>query len=314
MQQQTIARAISFTGVRLHGGGPVRSVLHPAPPDRGIVFAVRRGGRPVEIPARLASVTSSRRATSLGSGDGGVATVEHLLAAAYGLGVDNLRVELDAGELPAMDGSAAPYAWLLRAAGIVAQPALRRELRLRRAVEVRDGGRVARAEPAAALRVSYAVEFDHPLIGRQELREFAVEPEGFERELAAARTFGFLHEVEVLRRAGLARGGSLANTVVLDERGVLNPEGLRWPDEFVRHKVLDLLGDLALLGVRLAAHVRVERGGHALHHRLVEEILARPETWSRSRPRGPLQSPSSSSRASRAAAVRSVNAMPMPGE
>jgi UDP-3-O-[3-hydroxymyristoyl] N-acetylglucosamine deacetylase len=286
VQQHTIADAISCTGVGVHGGAAVRVELEPAPPDHGVVFVRREGGRDVEIPARRDRVVSTRLATTLGRDGARVATVEHLLAAAYGLGVDNLRVVTRGAELPAMDGSAAPFARLLRSAGLVGQGRPRRAMRLRHGVGVRDGDRVARAEPACDLRISYAVEFAHPAVGRQELHELVLDPLRFERELAPARSFGFLEEVAALRRAGLARGGSLANTVVVGERGVLNPEGLRWPDEFVRHKAVDLIGDLALLGARLSAHVHVERGGHALHQRLVAELLARPGAWEQTWPGG----------------------------
>jgi UDP-3-O-[3-hydroxymyristoyl] N-acetylglucosamine deacetylase len=227
----------------------------------------------------VAALRSTRFATSLASGDASVGTVEHLLAALYGLGIDNVRVEVSGPELPVMDGSAAPFVYLIRSAGIFRQREPRAELRVRRPVEVREGERWIRVEPARGLQISYAIDFDHPSIGRQELRADAVDPEWFERELSAARTFGFLHEVRGLWDAGFARGGSLDNTVVLDADAVANPSGLRWRDEFVRHKVLDLLGDLALLGLRLRGRVRVERGGHALHLALVTALLASPDAW-----------------------------------
>jgi UDP-3-O-[3-hydroxymyristoyl] N-acetylglucosamine deacetylase len=198
-----------------------------------------------------------------------VATVEHLLAAAYGLGVDNLRAELDGPELPALDGSAAPFVALLHRAGVREQAAPRRVLALERAVEVRDGERWIRAEPAAGFAVAYAIEYPHTAVGRQALAIEGDDPERFAAEIAGARTFGFASELAGLERAGLARGGSLAAAVLIGERGVVNPEGLRYPDEPVRHKILDLYGDLALLGCRLRARVRVERGGHRLHQALV---------------------------------------------
>jgi UDP-3-O-[3-hydroxymyristoyl] N-acetylglucosamine deacetylase len=253
--------------------------LRPAPADSGVVFVRTDRGRSVEIRAHHSAVTSTRLATKLGRGDATVGTVEHLSSALFGLGIDNLRVEVDGSELPIMDGSAAPFVYLLRSAGIRSLPAARPLLRLRRPLEVRDGEKHIRIEPARSFRVSYAVEFDHPLIGRQEYRLDSLDPGSYEREISAARTFGFLTEVNTLWRKGFARGGSLDNTVVLDPAGVVNRGGLRWPDEFVRHKVLDLFGDLALLGVPIRGHVRVERGGHSLHQKLVAAIVANPDAW-----------------------------------
>ena len=279
VRQQTIAETVSCTGTGLHSGAPVQLTLRPAPVDSGVVFARTDRAQPVEIRANPGSLQATRRATTLACGDATVGTVEHLFAALFGLGIDNLRAEVNGPELPIMDGSAAPFVYLLRSAGLRPQPGQRAELRIRRPIEVRDGKRSIRVEPARSFRVTYCVEFDHPAIGRQEFHIDASDPARFEREVSAARTFGFLREVRALRDAGLARGGSLDNTVVLDERGVLNRGGLRWPDEFVRHKVLDLFGDLALLGMPLRGHVRVERGGHSLHQQLVAAIVASPEAW-----------------------------------
>jgi len=233
----------------------------------------------VEIPARHGFVVSTQMATSLGRGDATVGTVEHLLAAVYSLGVDNLRIEVEGPEVPVMDGSAAPFVFLLRSAGFFEQRVAGRRLRIRKPLEVRDGERWIRIEPAHRLEVSYSVDYAHPAIARQRLERLAVDGRRFESELARARTFGFLQDVEALWRAGLARGGSLENTVVLDEQVVINPEGLRWPDEFVRHKVLDLVGDLALVGMPIAGHIHAQRGGHALHQQLVEAILESPGAW-----------------------------------
>lgn len=250
--------------------------LHPARLDTGIVFARSDVPRGLEIPAHADQVGSTQLATTLGHNGSGVGTVEHLLAALYGLGIDNARIELDGPEVPVMDGSAAPFVFLIRAAGIFEQRGPRRILRVRRPVEVRDGERMARIEPGRGFRISYQIDFQHPAIGRQSLPALELAESTFERELCRARTFGFLHEVQALWRAGLGRGGSLDNTIVLDDRRVLNPEGLRMPDEFVRHKALDLLGDLALLGRPLEGHVRVVRGGHALHQRLMRALLDTP--------------------------------------
>lgn len=279
MYQQTIAEKVSCTGTGLHSGAPTQLTLHPARAGEGIVFVRTDLPTPVEIPARSNQVSSTALATTLGRGEATVATVEHLMAALYGLGIDNVRVEVDGPELPVMDGSAAPFVYLVRSAGVFTQRARRSVLRIRKSIEVVDGDRSIRIDPARDFRVDYAVEFDHPAIRRQELSFAPLDAERFEREISSARTFGFLREVEALWEAGFARGGCLDNTVVLDDEKVVNPEGLRFRDEFVRHKVLDLCGDLALLGTAVQGHVRVERGGHALHQMLVEAILARPEAW-----------------------------------
>ncbi len=276
MQQRTIAEKISCTGIGLHSGTPVQLTLHPARRDTGVVFVRSDGSRMIEVPARVAQVGSTQLATTLGTGAEAFGTVEHLLAAIYGLGIDNIRVEMDGPEVPVMDGSAASFVFLLRAAGLFEQGGPRRVLRVRHPIEVRDGDRFARVEPGRGLRISYHIDFQHPAIGRQTLDGFELSEGRFERELCRARTFGFLHEVQALWRAGLARGGSLDNTIVLDEHRVLNPEGLRMPDEFVRHKTLDLLGDLALLGMPLEGYVRMVRGGHALHQKLMDALLATP--------------------------------------
>jgi UDP-3-O-[3-hydroxymyristoyl] N-acetylglucosamine deacetylase len=278
-QQRTLAERVSCTGVGLHSGAPVRLSLAPARPGSGIVFVRTDRAHPLEIPAQPGAVTSTRLATTLGSGDASVRTVEHLLAALYGLGIDNARVSLDGPELPVMDGSAASFVYLIRSAGVFVQSAPRAVLRVLETIEIDEGGRRIRIEPGRGLSISYTVDFAHPAIGRQQLRIGVLDGERFEREIAPARTFGFLQDVRAMWNAGLARGGSLHNTVLLDEARVINPDGLRWPDEFVRHKVLDLLGDLALLGVAIDGAVHVECGGHALHQRLVAALLERPHAW-----------------------------------
>ena len=279
MNQRTIAEKISCTGIGLHTGEPVQVTLYPARPDTGVVFARTDLAHPVEIPARPRSVAATAYHTTLGCGDATVGTVEHLLAALYSLGIDNVRVEVDGPEIPVMDGSSASFVFLIRAAGIFDQSSERRRMRIRKRIEIRDGDRSIRIDPGRSLRVSYSVDYAHPAIGRQTLKGFTLSGKSFEREICRARTFGFLHEVEALWRNGLARGANLDNAVVMDESRVLNRDGLRWSDEFVRHKVLDLIGDLALLGMPIEGHVFVERGGHALHQQLVSEILRRPEAW-----------------------------------
>jgi UDP-3-O-[3-hydroxymyristoyl] N-acetylglucosamine deacetylase len=279
MTQRTIAEKATCTGVGLHSGAAATVSLLPERPGSGVVFVRSDLATPNQIPARRAALASTRLATTLGRGAATIGTVEHLLAAIAAFGIDNLRVEVDGPEIPVMDGSAAPFLALLGAAGTFDQRVARRVIRIRKPISLRDGDRAIRVLPAPRLTISYFVEYPHVAIGRQRLDALEIDAGSFERELARARTFGFLHEVEALRRGGLARGGSLDNTVVLDEQRVLNPAGLRFPDEFVRHKALDLIGDLALLGMPLLGHVEVELGGHALHQQLVERILATPEAW-----------------------------------
>lgn len=275
MNQRTIAEKISCTGVGLHTGKPVQLTLHPARAGTGIVFVRTDLPEPVEIPAQPSSLAGrAHLATTLARGGTTLDTVEHLLAAAYGLGIDNVRVEVEGPELPGMDGSAASFVFLLRAAGMYEQDARRPVLRVARPIEIREGSRSIRIEPGHGLRVSYEIDFDHPCIRRQSVRNLAIDETTFERDIARARTFGFVAEVDALWRAGRARGACLDNTVVLDGTRVLNRDGLRFPDEFVRHKVLDLLGDLAILGMRIEGHVRVERGGHALHQKLVAKLAS----------------------------------------
>lgn len=300
-EQATIARPTECAGLGLHSGRPARCWMRPAEADSGIVF-VRRGAGPggehVEIPAVPAALGPSARATTLLSvcattGSDAkpvrVTTVEHLLATLHALGLDNLRIELDGPEVPAFDGSAAPLLECLEAAGRRPQRAPRRVLELAGSVEIREGDRWIRAEPCDHLSLDYAIDFQHPHIGRQHLAIPRLDALTFARELAPARTFGFLHEVDALRAAGLANGGGLENAVVLDEASVLNAGGLRFADEFVRHKLVDLIGDLALLGGELRAHVQVEKGGHSLHHRLVQALAARAggRAASRRSPRAP---------------------------
>lgn len=291
LTQSTIARRVSCQGFGLHSGDEVRLTLEPAGVGTGLVFVLAAtGGRSIgtEIPARADHVWSTIRATTLalpaGSADAErvrVSTVEHLLASVFVHRVDNLRILLEGSEIPVFDGSAAPFAALLREAGRASQPAPRSDWVLRRPLEIQDGDRWIRAVPSDSLRIRYTIDFPHPCIGRQTLEIPRLDEVYFENELAPARTFGFVREIEGLREAGLARGGSFDNALVLDDICVLNGDGLRWPDEFVRHKVVDLLGDLALLGAPLRAAIEVEKGGHGLHHRLVRALLDSPDLLDR---------------------------------
>jgi UDP-3-O-[3-hydroxymyristoyl] N-acetylglucosamine deacetylase len=275
LRQRSLKSFISASGVGLHTGRKVRITLRPAPPDTGIVFRRVDLDPAIDIPARAELVGEARLASTLVQGDVKVHTVEHLMSAFGGLGVDNAYVELDAAELPIMDGSASPYVLLAQQAGIEEQPAPKRFLRVRRRVDVEEGDKWARLEPYDGYRLSFSIEFRHPVIERTTQAvtvDFA--ETSYLKEIARARTFGFMHEVEQLRDDGLVLGGGLENAVVLDEYRVLNSDGLRFADEFIRHKLLDAIGDLYLLGKPLLASYSAHKSGHALNNRLLRAVLA----------------------------------------
>ena len=271
--QRTLRESVGCIGVGLHTGARVALTLRPAAPGTGLVFVRTDGPHPVEIPARGEFVIDAALATTLGRGGVKIATVEHVLAALAGLGVDNCRVEVDGPEVPIMDGSAEPFVRLVHAAGLREQAAPRRYLAIRRPVTVTDGDKSAALLPAARFGVTYTIDFQHPLISDQSAALELDEPR-FVRELASARTFGFKRDVERLQRHGLALGGSLENAIVVDDFSILNPEGLRFPDEFVRHKILDAIGDLALIGMPVLGRLVAVKSGHALNHELVRAVLA----------------------------------------
>ncbi|MGH9390085.1 MAG: UDP-3-O-acyl-N-acetylglucosamine deacetylase [Vicinamibacteria bacterium] len=280
--QTTLASEVEIEGLGLHSGRPVRLRFRPAAADSGLVFVRTDANPSLRIQASVFYVVDTRRATALGRRGVRVCTVEHALSALYALEIDNAEIECDAEELPILDGSAAPYVSILRSAGTRELRRPRRFLTIRRPVEVRDGNRWARLLPSDELSVTYTLEYEHPLLRRQTCSfKFlpGLGPMEYEREIAPARTFGFLHEVEGLLARGLALGGSLANTVIIAERGVVNDDGLRFEDEFARHKVLDVIGDLALTGLPLRGRFEAERSGHTLHVRLIRELLDRPDSW-----------------------------------
>ncbi len=274
--QTTIGRSVSTRGVGLHTGADVSLRLTSAPPDSGIVFR-RTDFQNFEIEAHRKYVSRVVLATTLMKRGVMLSTVEHLMSALYGLGIDNLIVEIDSLEVPILDGSALPFVEMIGRAGIIEQARERRFLKLTREVRCEDGDKFIAITPADEFRISYEIDFAHPAIGVQSL-DLSVEPEAYRKELAFARTFGFLHEVEQLRKSNLIRGGSLDNAVVLDEQGIYNGE-LRKKDEFVRHKVLDLIGDIALCGYPILGHIRAFKAGHALHTALVRQILRSRSCW-----------------------------------
>jgi UDP-3-O-[3-hydroxymyristoyl] N-acetylglucosamine deacetylase len=277
--EHTLASPVQCTGIGLHTGRPVTLVLRPAAAGAGVLFVRTDLPGQTRFPARDEWVVDTTLATTLGKGDARLSTIEHLLAALAGQGVDNCSVEVDGPELPIMDGSAAPFVYLIELAGLRPQRRMRRRLVIRRPIEVRDGNRSVRVIPSRDFKISVAIDYPHVSIGQQELRDLKVGPASFAREIAPARTFGFLRDVQKLQAHGLALGGSLANAIVLDDESVLNREGLRFRDEFARHKALDLIGDLALLGLPLQGHVKAVCSGHALHRALVAEIRANPSCW-----------------------------------
>lgn len=276
--QQTIGSPVSCSGVGLHSGQPVTLTLRPAPPNTGIVFVYRNGSGETLLPAAVSNRVPTELCTAISVNGHQVKTIEHLLAALVGMEIDNVYAEVDAGEIPVLDGSASPFVRLIRAAGVISQTRRQSYVKIMQPIEVVDGARRVRIEPSSTPRITYSIHYDHPLIQTQSY-SYTCSASTFEQEIATARTFGFLHEVQALWSRGLGKGGTLDNTVVLSEEGVVNQSGLRFPNEFVRHKVLDLIGDIALLGFPFIGHIVAERSGHAMHTRLVEQILTQRDKW-----------------------------------
>ncbi len=290
--QHTLARETQCEGVGVHSGSPVRLRLIPAPADHGIVFRrVDLAGAP-ELPARFDRVVDTALCTCLGDGAMRIATVEHLMAALAGQGIDNLVIEIDGAEVPVMDGSSAPFVALIAEAGTELQRSPRRHVRVLRPIEVRRGNKFAALLPTQDdhLTIDLAIDFDSAVIGRQSLA-FALKGNAFSAELAQARTFGFAHEVEAMRARGLGRGGSLENAVVIGDDGVLNPGGLRYDDEFVRHKALDALGDLYLAGAPILGRFLGERAGHMMHVEVLKALFADEANWTLTTSTAPVAAP-----------------------
>ena len=280
IRQRTLKNIIRATGVGLHSGKKVYLTLMPAPADTGIVFRRVDLDPAVEIPARAENVGDTRLCTTLCKDGVRIGTVEHLLSAFAGLGIDNAYVEVSAAEVPIMEGSAGPFVFLLQSAGIATQNAPKRFIRIREPVQVEDGDKWARFEPFDGFKVSFEIEFDHPYfedIARKATIDFSTT--SFVKEVSRARTFGFMRDVEKLREVNLALGGSLSNAVVVDDYRILNEDGLRYDDEFVKHKILDAIGDLYLLGHSLIGAFHGYRSGHALNNHLLRELLKREGAW-----------------------------------
>ena len=278
--QRTLQNRISATGVGLHSGQQIVMTLLPAPPDSGIVFRRSDLSPAIEIPALATQVGDTRLGTVLVQQDARISTVEHLMSAMAGLGIDNCTVELTAAEVPIMDGSADPFVFLLQSAGIAEQSVPKRFARILQTVEVRDGDKWARFEPYDGFRVNFEIEFDHPMFERSLcIASMEFSSITYLKEVARARTFGFMRDIEMLRSHNLALGGNLENAIVLDDSGVLNEEGLRQRDEFVKHKILDAIGDLRLLGYNIIGQFTGYKSGHGLNNRLLRALLLRPDAW-----------------------------------
>jgi UDP-3-O-[3-hydroxymyristoyl] N-acetylglucosamine deacetylase len=280
LRQRTLKTTIRSTGVGLHTGARVELTLRPAQPDTGIVFHRVDLPTPVAIPALAGNVGDTRLSSSLALSGATISTVEHLMSAIAGLGIDNLHVDVAGPELPIMDGSAGPFVYLLQSAGIVEQTKPKKYLRVRAPVELRDGDKWARFEPFFGFKLDFTIDFPHPIFGtesRHVVVDFA--HHSYVKEVARARTFAFMQDVEAMRSAGLALGGSLQNAIVIDETRVLNAEGLRYDNEFVKHKVLDAIGDLYLLGHPLIGQYTAYKPGHALNNLLARALLARSDAF-----------------------------------
>ena len=277
-RQRTLKDETSCTGIGLHSGYPVNLTIKPAPADTGITFIRKDVPSQPSIKATFENVVDTRLSTTLGSNGLRVSTVEHLMAAFFGLGIDNARVELDGPEVPIMDGSAGPFIFLLRSAGIREQKSPKRFVVIKRPLEIREGGSSVRITPSKELKISFSIDFNHPLL-RDQSFDLKFSGKDFVKEISRARTFGFLRDVQTLRENGLALGGSLDNAIVIDDFRILNEDGLRYKDEFVRHKILDFIGDLAMLGCPVIGHFVVTKSGHALNHLLLKKLTQSKKTW-----------------------------------
>ncbi len=284
LAQRTLKSLTKAVGVGLHSGQRVELTLRPAPPDTGIVFRRVDLPQPVDIVVSATAVTDTRMASTISNGSAKVLTVEHLMSACAGLGIDNLTVDITAQEVPILDGSAASFVFLLQSAGVALQSAPKRFVRVVKPVEVREGAgahtKWARLSPFEGYKLSFEIDFAHPAVDSTGQRfEFDIGSGTYSRDIARARTFGFTKDVEMMRANGLALGGGLDNAIVLDDYKILNTEGLRYNDEFVKHKILDAMGDLHLLGKPLLAAYSAFRSGHAMNNQLLRELLAHPEAY-----------------------------------
>ncbi len=280
LRQRTVKQVIRASGIGLHSGEKVLLALRPAPPDTGIVFRRTDLNPPIDVPAQAELVRETMMSSSLVSGEVKVGTVEHLMSALAGLGIDNAVIDVSAPEIPIMDGSAGPFVFLIQAAGIVEQDAPKRFARILRRIEVRDGDKIAAFEPYQGFKVSFTIDFDHPAFHadhRWATVDFSTT--AYVNEVSRARTFGFLRDIEYLRANNLAKGGSMDNAIVVGDEGIMNSDGLRYDDEFVRHKMLDAIGDLYLFGHSILGAYEGYKSGHALNNQLLRAMYANPDAW-----------------------------------
>lgn len=277
--QKTLKKEIALKGIGLHGGEPVTLRILPAPPGSGITFRRTDLPRPVEIPARAEYVVDTSLATMLGREGASVSTVEHCMAAIFAFGVDNAVIEVDGPEVPILDGSSREYVSALAKAGLTEQHLARRIMKVEKPIRIEDGDKFSILRPFPGFRITYSIDFPGGFPGEQHYM-LDITAASFVEQLSPARTFGFVRDIEMLKKIGKARGASLENAVGLHEGRVVNPEGLRMPDELVRHKMLDAVGDLALAGCRIQGHLIIHKGGHELHRRLVVALAERPDAWS----------------------------------
>ena len=280
LKQRTLKHSIEAVGVGLHTGKKIHLVLRPAAAGSGVTFRRTDLSEPVSIPAQARYVADTQLSTTLGIGDVRISTVEHLLAAVAGLGIDNLHVDVDAPEVPIMDGSARPFVFLLQSAGIEEQEAPKKYIRIKKEISVQKGDKWARLRPYEGFKVSFSIDFDHPVFStEQQYAELDFSTTSFVTNISRSRTFGFLQDYEKLRQRGLVLGGSLENAIVIDDHRVINEEGLRFSDECVKHKILDVVGDLYLLGHSLIGCFEGHKSGHELNNCLLKELLSDAEAW-----------------------------------
>ncbi len=276
MYQTTIKKAVELVGIGLHKGSPVKLRLEPLASNSGIIFY--RNDVDVAIALKPENVVDTKMATVIGKDGYVISTIEHLLSAVYAYGIDNLKIIVDADEVPVMDGSSASFCMLLDEAGIVELDVPKKIMRIKKEIEVVEGDKYVKLSPASDLKYNFTIKFPHPVINEQAyILKFT--KDSYKKEISRARTFGFLHEVQYLRSKGLALGGSLENAIVLDEKKILNPEGLRFEDEFVRHKILDAIGDMSLVGMNFIGNYEALAGSHDLNHKLTLELLKSPENY-----------------------------------
>lgn len=276
--QKTLIKSVSCSGIGVHSGKKVQVTIHPAHENYGIKFKRTDIAESPAIPAIFSRVVDTSLATVIGQDGCIISTIEHLMASFSGLSIDNALVELDSYELPIMDGSAGPFTRLIKSAGLKEQKSPRFFFVAKAPVILEENGKSVAIYPAPERRITYTISFDHPLVKTQSY-SILLDANNFEHEIASARTFGFYHEIEYLKKFGLARGGTLDNAVVLDHDKILNPGGLRYPDEFVRHKILDCIGDFSLLGMPIMGHIKIYKSGHAFNHEFLKKFLTKKNSW-----------------------------------